>query len=87
MRATIRSASNSSRISGHWLLLALPRRLVPLVAGKILPDLAEELAPPLGAAQPLGQLITAALAELLIPGPVGGHGLGHDLPRSAQRSH
>jgi hypothetical protein len=79
-RPTISSASSSSDTSslasasdsttGSALFLA-----APLLAGP-----AEELAPPLSGAQPLGQLITPRLAQRLVLDLVDRPRLGQDLP-------
>ncbi|HJX22193.1 MAG TPA: hypothetical protein VJ454_14450 [Steroidobacteraceae bacterium] len=61
----------------------LVHRLLTLsaIAAQPLLGLREELAPALGCAQLLGQLIATRLTELLILGLVGRLVLSHDLPR------
>ena len=69
------------RLRPGRLRLAVLRQLGARLATLLLPRFAEELAPALRRAQPLGQLITARLAQLLILGLVGRGVLGQHLPR------
>jgi hypothetical protein len=82
VRATIRSASNSSGTSSPACASGCPTQLlgVGVITAQPLPGLAEELASTRWRAQLLGQLVAARLAVELVLGRVGRLGLGEDHP-------